>query len=70
MGSEDDTFKKLRQISFEQLQNLHIQSVLNTLRRRAGSPPSDSALNYEQHGWTREEFINEWQRRNPKIKPD
>lgn len=68
--NEDDTFKKLKQIPFEQLQNLHVQNILNKLRARVGNAPSDNELIYEQHGWTRQEFIDEWQRRNPKHKPD
>lgn len=66
MSTEDDTFRKLRQIPYEQLQNLHIQDILNKLRKRAGNAPSDNALIYEDHGWTRQEFLDEWQRRNPK----
>lgn len=68
--TEDDTFRKLRQIPFEQLQNLHVYNILNKLRIRAGSSPSDDALIYEDYGWTRQEFIDEWQRRNPKFKSD
>jgi hypothetical protein len=68
--TEDDTFKKLRQLPFEQMENLHVQNVLNMLRRRAGNAPSDNTLIYEDHGWTRQEFLNEWQRRHPKHKPD
>ena len=70
MPNEDDTFRKLRQIPFEQLQLMHVQSILNKLRIRSGKEPSDNAIIYEDHGWTRQEFIDEWQRRNPKIKPD
>lgn len=63
--NQDDTFRKLKQIPFEQLQDLHARCILNTLRHCLA--PVNDALVYEDHGWTRKEFLNEWAQRLPKL---
>lgn len=70
MSTEDDTFRKLRQVPYEQVNALHMTSIIDKLRARAGNPPVPPAkIDYEKLGWTQEEYINEWKRRNPKYQP-
>lgn len=55
--SEEDTFNALRRIPFEEMVRIREQS-LKTYMNNLGSniAPFETVINYESHGWTREEF--------------
>ena len=71
--TEDETFRRLKQLPFEEVERRHydintIGGLLNLLKQRVGTPPSKlEDINYESMGWTQQEFINEWIGRYPKY---
>ena len=61
--NEDETFRKLRRVTFEQLES--IRRKILTYRLRLGSlcKDMDNSINYEKYGWSRQEYINEWKKK-------
>lgn len=60
MNTEDDTFKKLKRISFEEMKIILERQLLDNISNyvATGRPFDVSEIDFETYGWTETEFYS------------
>lgn len=62
--NEDDTFKKLKQIPFEEMQMILIRATGSTRVTGYDGVQKVPSVSFEANGWTVKDYITEWEKRN------
>lgn len=66
MNTEDDTFKKLKRISFEEMQRIRHHIIMEfTSSNGQGSKTCNDIVDYEKYGWTYTEYLKEFNEKFP-----
>lgn len=64
MKTEEDTFRRLQRISYEEMREISKNIILEFLQGHSVGMFEGELIPYEKYGWTKEEYMAEYARRH------